>query len=258
MIVKVFCIPEYTEFSCVGRDFLLLINIVTYPGFAWLIRRGLDMMIEFIGPLHNWLQQFTNPYLEHWTISTSDHTSLLHYFVVLLPVFWLCPLITTCSARTPWKIPSSVVNNACLLVHYLAMDVVPLLSAYASGIRLSSRCLAMGICVTVLYCSFMLCCIASRIYFSQHKFCVGTLYNNFILHMSAFRPLSGMHNKSANLIPISKAWELSYSKEHPCFAEPANLLLQILSSEADSCWACQEITKPLKNPKNYYCMEENP
>jgi hypothetical protein len=27
-----------------------------------------------------------------WTLSTSDHTSLLHYSVVLRPVFWLCPL----------------------------------------------------------------------------------------------------------------------------------------------------------------------
>jgi hypothetical protein len=60
MIIKVFCIPEYTEFSCVSRDFLLLINIVTYPVFAWLIRRVLDLMIEFIGPLYRWLQQFTN------------------------------------------------------------------------------------------------------------------------------------------------------------------------------------------------------
>jgi hypothetical protein len=32
------------------------------PGFAWLIRRVLDFMIEFIGSLCNWLQQFTN----HW------------------------------------------------------------------------------------------------------------------------------------------------------------------------------------------------
>jgi hypothetical protein len=29
-------------------------------GFAWLIRRIWDLMIEFIGPLYNWLQQFTN------------------------------------------------------------------------------------------------------------------------------------------------------------------------------------------------------
>jgi hypothetical protein len=30
-----------------------------YPRFAWLIRRVLDLMIEFIWPLYSWLQQFT-------------------------------------------------------------------------------------------------------------------------------------------------------------------------------------------------------
>jgi hypothetical protein len=50
-------------------------HIVTYPVFAWLIRRFLDFVIEFIGPLlYNWLQQFTNHYL---TQSSSDWT--LHW-----------------------------------------------------------------------------------------------------------------------------------------------------------------------------------
>jgi hypothetical protein len=39
-----------------------LLYIVTYPEFALLIRRVLDSMIEFNGPLQNWLQQFRNPY----------------------------------------------------------------------------------------------------------------------------------------------------------------------------------------------------
>jgi hypothetical protein len=34
--------------------------IVKYQGFAWLIKRGLDLTIEFIGPLYNLLQHFTN------------------------------------------------------------------------------------------------------------------------------------------------------------------------------------------------------
>jgi hypothetical protein len=42
-----------------------MIHIVTYPGSASLIRRVLDLMIECIGPLYNWLQQFTNHYLTH-------------------------------------------------------------------------------------------------------------------------------------------------------------------------------------------------
>jgi hypothetical protein len=41
------------------------LNVVTYPGFVWLIRRGLDSIIEFIEPLYNWLQQFTNRYQTH-------------------------------------------------------------------------------------------------------------------------------------------------------------------------------------------------
>jgi hypothetical protein len=45
-------------------------NMVTYLGFAWLIRRVLDLMIELIGPLYNWLQQFTSHYLTlHWKYS---------------------------------------------------------------------------------------------------------------------------------------------------------------------------------------------
>jgi hypothetical protein len=38
------------------------VHIFTYPGFAWLIARVSDFMIESIGPLYNWLQQFTNHY----------------------------------------------------------------------------------------------------------------------------------------------------------------------------------------------------
>jgi hypothetical protein len=52
-------------------------NIVTCPGFAWLIRRALDSMIEFIGPLYNWLQQFTNHYLTHCHLLPTGHSRLL-------------------------------------------------------------------------------------------------------------------------------------------------------------------------------------
>jgi hypothetical protein len=41
---------------------LLTFNIVTYPGFARLIIRVLDLKIEFVEPLHSWLQQFTTHY----------------------------------------------------------------------------------------------------------------------------------------------------------------------------------------------------
>jgi hypothetical protein len=66
--------------------------ILTYPDFVWLIRRSLDLMIEFIEPSYDWLQQFTNLSLRHChllltghsagTILTSIWTSL--YSIVLL------------------------------------------------------------------------------------------------------------------------------------------------------------------------------
>jgi hypothetical protein len=55
-------------------------------------------------------------------------------------------------ARTPRKTPFSVVQNACLLVRYLAMDVLLFLGAYVAGMSLPPRCLAMGIHVTILSC----------------------------------------------------------------------------------------------------------
>jgi hypothetical protein len=54
-------------------------------------------------------------------------------------------------ARTPQKTRSSVVKNACLLVRYLAMDVLLLLSARVAGICLPTRCLAMGIHVPLFF-----------------------------------------------------------------------------------------------------------
>jgi hypothetical protein len=112
------------------------IHIVTYPDFAWLIRRGLDFMIEFIGPLCNWLQQFTNHYLTHCHLLRLETLDFWPQFTT--PLFHCTPsrLLTVpsyeSSARTPRKTPSSVVKNECLLVCYLAMDDL-LLGAYVSG-----------------------------------------------------------------------------------------------------------------------------
>jgi hypothetical protein len=169
--------------------------IVTYPGFAWLIRQVLDLTAEFIGPLYNWLQQFTNHYVTHCyllptghstgTIPTLDCTPLYSFnsdlsykvkvtlrltvsqSVLVSSLIWgswpdiyyssqLPPTVPSfnSSARTPWKTPSSVVKNECLLVRYLAM-VVLLLRTYASGMCLPSCCLAMGICVTLYVPGFI-------------------------------------------------------------------------------------------------------
>jgi hypothetical protein len=88
------------------------------------------------------------------TIPTSNCTPL--YSVILLQ-FWPERRLTVTSynlpARTPRKSPSSVVKNSYLLGRYLAMNVLLLLTAYASGTSLPSRCLAMGICVTIyIFC----------------------------------------------------------------------------------------------------------
>jgi hypothetical protein len=52
-------------------------HIVTCPGFAWLIRRILNLMIEFIGSLYNWLQQFANHYLTHSHLPTGHSTGTI-------------------------------------------------------------------------------------------------------------------------------------------------------------------------------------
>jgi hypothetical protein len=51
--------------------------------------------------------------------------------------------------RTPRKTPSSISQNGCLLVRYLEMDVLLFLSACVAGMYLRTRCLAMGIHVTI-------------------------------------------------------------------------------------------------------------
>jgi hypothetical protein len=62
------------------------------------MRRVLDLMIEFIGPLHNWLQQFTNHYLTHCHLLLTGHSTGTElnslYSPVLLQFSLLCPLIT--------------------------------------------------------------------------------------------------------------------------------------------------------------------
>jgi hypothetical protein len=54
------------------------------------------------------------------------------------------------SARIPRKTPSSIVKNASLLIHYLARDVLLLKAFFFAEMCLPTRCLAMGIHVTIL------------------------------------------------------------------------------------------------------------
>jgi hypothetical protein len=46
---------------------------VTYQGFTWLIKQVCDLMIEFIEPLYNLLQYFTNHYLRMDTLDFWPH-----------------------------------------------------------------------------------------------------------------------------------------------------------------------------------------
>jgi hypothetical protein len=75
-------------------------------------------------------------------LSTADHALSL----VLLLSCWT--LLITTLHRPPWKTPSSLVKNACLLVCYLAMDDL-LLSVCVARMCSPTRCLAMGIHVTI-------------------------------------------------------------------------------------------------------------
>jgi hypothetical protein len=73
----VFWIPGFT--SRLGnqlhwQDF----RVVTCSGFAWLIKRVSDLMVEFIGPLYNLLQHFANLYLRLDTLDFSPHYTNPH------------------------------------------------------------------------------------------------------------------------------------------------------------------------------------
>jgi hypothetical protein len=46
-----------------------------YIKFAWLIRRVLNLIIQFIGPLYNCLHQFTNHYLTHCHFIPTGHST---------------------------------------------------------------------------------------------------------------------------------------------------------------------------------------
>jgi hypothetical protein len=108
--------------------------IVTYPGFAWLIRRVLDVMIEFIGALYNWLQQFTNHYLTHCLLLPTGHST-----ATIRTSSWTeLPIVV---GFTLYSLGSDHKNTS--------YDTGSIVACVNCG-----RCLEMG----VLYCWLSVCC----------------------------------------------------------------------------------------------------
>jgi hypothetical protein len=75
---------NYTSNPPIHLEYFLY--IVTYRGFAWLIRRVLYLIFEFIGRLYNWLQQFTNHYLTHCHLPPTGPPWELFWLPTKLPV----------------------------------------------------------------------------------------------------------------------------------------------------------------------------
>jgi hypothetical protein len=138
-------------------------------------------MIEFIRPLHNWLQQFTNHYLTHRHLLPTGHSA-----GTILTSSWTLGIV---SSRTTAEKTNPLPSNGCptllrirrnvlstclinphrqhLLQHlfYCCVSVLQALPSNGSTLLLveyllraclPSRCLAMGMCVTI--------CCNQRIY----------------------------------------------------------------------------------------------
>jgi hypothetical protein len=81
----------------------------------------------------------------------ASRSSTLHFRLDYCTVLCCRTLLYNHFARTPEKTPSFIVNKLCLLIPCLAVDVL-LLSEFAfAGMCLPSRCLAMGIHVTLWF-----------------------------------------------------------------------------------------------------------
>jgi hypothetical protein len=101
------------------------------------------------------------PFLPFFSVTFDCHlqnsTEFSSDYCSVLPATLSCstPVLPEASynhfARTPRKTPSSVVQNACLLVRYIAVDVLLLLSACVAEMFLPTRCLAVGIHVTIYF-----------------------------------------------------------------------------------------------------------
>jgi hypothetical protein len=161
-------------------------NIVTYQEFGWIIRWVFGFhdqiywtSVQLVTTVHKWLSHTLSPSSD-WTLHGNYsefqlNSSTTPLYAVVLPQFWSPTLFSSTynsSARTPRKTPCSVVNNACLLVRYLAMDVL-LFRAYALWIGVPSRYLAMDICVKIWSFHFLS-------FFLPSDYFPGGFLNSFI------------------------------------------------------------------------------
>jgi hypothetical protein len=76
---------------CIARHYPKFVSLLHVPGFAWLRRRVLDLMIEFIEPLYNWLQQFTNHYLKQFEMFVKRMGfKMLCFFLRFFTISFFC------------------------------------------------------------------------------------------------------------------------------------------------------------------------
>jgi hypothetical protein len=139
---------------CIG----IIITFVKYSGFAWRIRRVSDLMIELIGLLYNKSLSDTLSSSSDWALHGKYSLFQLNSVVLLCtPSVLLIVHLIIPRARTTGKTTSFVIKNACLLVRYLKNGCLSVVETLTSWMFLPSRCLAMGMCVTLLLLLVLSC-----------------------------------------------------------------------------------------------------